>query len=438
MKYPISPYLHCKQMTKFYAKFYLHVKHPVLNMCLHQLLKTDIVFIHVTNLVYFMKNMKNPSRLLLLLLLLFHLNVHVFSDPAIPDEIALRNELVNNGCWPLDQRHSAIRPASNFNQPVLVTVWPIFDRIVDISDTDEQLSFVANFRFNWTIECANWENDTKWSHIDFLIIPTSEMWIPKISHINGLNDYFLDQSKLSISEIWIKPNGHVIWWACGLFVNQCSFNFQKFPFDTQVCGITMECWYFPTQVRLRISNATIIQPSNDGTNDFFFLNKSEAVYGYEENNIYSNDFFSDRVVYKFTLKRDSSYYTCVIIIPTLALMILQNLAFFLPLSMERCSFLVSILLAISLIQAIVDANIPHVAQRVVISYLLLGFTIMATCATIYSIMALFIITLSKQLKKKRIFNGKMKYTVFADLCCFTLFSMSDIIFLLVVFKQLLE
>ena len=351
---------------------------------------------------------------------------------VVPDAFILRDKLTNDGCWPLQSNYAALKPVINSSDPFLVTVGVDFDRVVDMSDSQEKMSVVANLGFYWNIECAKWADDSIWNHVSNLLIPTKEIWIPKIVHLNSIHKYFLDTGEQSISHVKIYSNGKAVWWANGLFESRCEFDFQRFPFDTQSCAIELMSWEAWQEIKLRGNQSVGNLPVNKAVKDFYIEGKASSVKIHEKQKHYGNGVRCDQVIFELTLKRDSSYYTCVIIIPTLALMVLQNLAFFLPIGVERCSFLVTILLAISVLQGIVDSNIPHVAQRLVVSYLLLGFTIMSICTTVYSIIVLYIIKSNRSIKHRRVFKGRMKLIVFADLCGFLIFGFFAIVFLAII------
>ena len=379
--------------------------------------------------------METQTKLVFPFLLVIFVEIET-TTKFVPDEKKLRDHLVSNGCWPLDPNYASIRPVLDPNNSVNVIVGAIFDRVLEMSDPEEKISVIVNFQFFWNIPCVKWDGNSSWSHIDLLTIPTKEVWIPKVSHAKCVENYFLDQSPKSIDSVHIYPNGNANWWACGVFETHCDFHFELFPFDTQTCEIALEAWDYPKQVQLRFDHSTLVEPRNTGAKDFYFPDESNRVKVYEDTNNH-NGYNSDRVVFQLKMKRDPTYYTSVIIVPTLSLTILQNFAFFLPISIDRCSFLVTILLAISVIQSVVDINIPHVAQKVVMSYFLLGFTMLATFATVYSIAILHMVNSNKQLKKKLIFRGKIKLISFVDTLSFCLFSLATLFFLLVIFYFLL-
>ena len=352
---------------------------------------------------------------------------------VIPDAILLRDKLINDGCWQLQSNYATLKPAINSSDPFLVTVGVNFYRIVDMSDGNEKMSVVADLGFYWNIECAKWTDDMKWNHVSHLLIPTKEIWIPNIVHLNSIRNYFLHTGEQSISHVKIYPNGLTVWWASGLFESRCEFDFQRFPFDTQSCAIELMSWEEWQEIKLRGNKSVGNLPVNNAAKDFYFEeDKANAMKIYEKQKHYMDGFRCDQVLIVLTLKRDPSFYTSVIIIPTLALMVLQNLAFFLPICVDRCSFLITILLAISVLQGIVDSNIPHVAQRVAVSYLLLGFTIMSICTTVYSVIVLYITQSNRRIKHKRIFKGRIKLIVFADLCGFLILGSFAIIFLAII------
>ena len=70
---------------------------------------------------------------------------------------------------------------------------------------------------------------------------------------------------------------------------------------------------------------------------------------------------------------------------------LEHAALLIPISSERCSYLLTILLSIFIIQSVVDETISHLSETPRLAYFLLGFTISSTFLCPYSIVMLMLL-----------------------------------------------
>ena len=353
----------------------------------------------------------------------------------LPEFERLRQHLVGNGCWPLDN-YPFGRPALERDEVVNVEIGIFIDFINDMSDSHTQWSLMGTLNISWNITCASWQNYTDWNHISWFNLPSKDMWMPKITHMNCKDRYFIDQSSNNIDSLILKSSGTVLWAASGIFDSFCIFNYNKFPFDTQHCSIVLESWNVNKLVTFHFDNSTLLGPNNDRVKDFIYQHGSLKVY---EKKREHGEHVYDQVIFEVELKRDPNYYTIVIIMPIMSLILFQCLSFFLPLGTERCSFLMTIVLAMGLLQSVVDNNIPHVAQTVLLVYFIYGVTMMSTFTTCYAILWSFVVSHNKsKFLKKTVFNGQIRFTTFIDVCSFFVFTLMATISTLIFFIYLLS
>ena len=279
------------------------------------------------------------------------------------------------------------------------------------------MSVTGTLVFSWKISCANWANDLEFINISHIRINRNEMWTPIIMHYNSVDNYYLNPDNLALPYVYVESDGTAFYNLAGVFTSKCEFHFYNFPYDSQKCNVTLET----------ADNINIIlmypfpfnrTPQNDVTGDYYFdYSKLET---YNENRTYQNSsgLFSF-VSYEFYFSRKSEYYVINIILPMISMMALENAAILIPIGAERCSFLLTILVSIFLIQSVVDATISHLSTTPRLAYLLLGFTISSTILCLYSIIILMMMKNNGDLSKKMVINGK-----------FNLIQLLDIIFLL--------
>ena len=126
-------------------------------------------------------------------------------------------------------------------------------------------------------------------------------------------------------------------------------------------------------------------------------------------NITRGDAVYSFAIYEFHFSRKSEYYVINIIIPIILMMTLEHAALLIPISSERCSFLLTILLSIFIIQSVVDETISHLSETPRLAYLLLGFTVSSTVLCLYSIAMLMLIKGKYTFVERKI---NLKYVTF--------------------------
>ena len=255
------------------------------------------------------------------------------------------------------------------------------------------MAVTGTFAFSWPIPCANWSNLSEFSNVKTLTVNSNEMWKPLIMHYNSAINYYLNPEEMALPFVVVHSEAAVSF-IVGIFTSKCEFHFKQFPFDSQKCEIILESFQNSEYIVLR-PNAMLHYPQNDIVGDYvfdyskvdFFTKNHTANFSYAK--------------YEFHFSRKCEYYIINIILPTISMMALEHAALFIPISSERCSFLLTILLSIFLIQSVVDGKISHLSETPRLAYLLLGFTVSSTVLCLYSIVMLALlkkITREKQAK----------------------------------------
>ena len=119
------------------------------------------------------------------------------------------------------------------------------------------------------------------------------------------------------------------------------------------------------------------------------------------------------------------------------MMVLEHAALFIPISSERCTFLLTILLSIFLIHSVVDETISHLSETPRLAYLLLGFTVSSTVLCLYSIAMLMLLKGKFTCMKRKISfkNVKFKFIRGIDALIFILSVVSSIALAGFTFKE---
>ena len=357
--------------------------------------------------------------------------------PILPRPAFLREILIRNGCWPLADFPYLHPVFSESEFPIAVAIQGYFETVASINDKLQTLSVTGSIGLHWKISCAAFGHLKDVQDLEWIQLDANSLWKPIIDHKNTIDYYYLDSGLRSISRMRLSPDGSVTQWLSGIFSSNCAFNFYKFPFDRQKCEILLESFENSKYINLT-KHRSQKAPSNTQIGDYHLIN-SDFTAELNNLNVESIGMTLNQFIFTFHFKRDPNYYIVTLILPVMFLMVLQLTAFFIPNSPERCTFLLTILLAINLIQQVVDANIPHLTDSPLIIYSLLCFTASATFQSCYAIATLMYFgsdNTKVRLKFIRLYGRPVKLSFFLDVLLFTISTMFNVAMSAYVFYQL--
>ena len=153
----------------------------------------------------------------------------------------------------------------------------------------------------------------------------------------------------------IYADGTVEWGLLGRFETHCSLNMATFPFDTQVCNISLGSLTQPTSY-INIS-VTGVHATNifSVSNEEFEVSFREASIEYRN----VNGLQYATCHFPVILRRRYLYYIVNIVDPVVLLSFMSLVPFAMPVdSGERVSLLITTFLALSVYQLILTEHVP--------------------------------------------------------------------------------
>ena len=113
--------------------------------------------------------------------------------------------------------------------------------------------------------------------------------------------------------------------------SKCLLDLKKFPFDTQICNVQFGSWTYDV-TDLNVTHFTSADNSLDMRNHG--RNREWTIVNTNIKRLEHKNNFGDEVYpymqYSFTMKRNSSYYTYVFILPVTLLALIVPFSFLLP------------------------------------------------------------------------------------------------------------
>ncbi|NXI39987.1 5HT3A protein, partial [Galbula dea] len=211
-----------------------------------------------------------------------------------------------------------------------------------------------------------WENTlATWDPQDFcniskVILPTDVYWTPPIfilERVNGQNS--------NLEYMVVMHNGTFNYTQAFQVTLTCSLMILKFPFDTQMCNLSIASFLYPVTdlaMKTRHTAAEVIRDSQS-----FFLTDGEwqftnlSIVEYLEE---MNDEKFAVVTYIISMERRPTLYVLNLILPTCLLYLLDMAVLFGPSSLEeKINFQIAIIVGNSMLAVILNDILPTSSNK---------------------------------------------------------------------------
>ncbi|XP_051274671.1 5-hydroxytryptamine receptor 3A-like isoform X2 [Dicentrarchus labrax] len=243
---------------------------------------------------------------------------------------------------------SAIRPVKNYKQPV---------------EREKDQQFVSYIWLDmwWQNELLSW-NPEDFCGIKQFSLPTEVLWKPDIT-IEEMTER--DEAPPSPYLI-VQSNGFIKVTNDQVLVSSCRMRVHKFPFDIQSCNLSFK------SVVHSVNEIQLVQYLNSSKITEWSRKLMRTQYEWLFVNMtLSNEtvdlfgFIQSRIVYTVTMKRRSALYIINFMLPILFFLCLDLTSFLISDSGgEKLSFKVTVLLAVTLLQLILNEILPASSNRV--------------------------------------------------------------------------
>ncbi|KFV02681.1 5-hydroxytryptamine receptor 3A, partial [Pterocles gutturalis] len=211
----------------------------------------------------------------------------------------------------------------------------------------------------WKNPFATW-NPRDFCNVSKIVLPMGAYWSPSIFIVERVNGQNPNPDYMTVTY-----NG--VFYATQPFqaTLTCSLMIFKFPFDTQMCNLSITSLLYPVTdlvLKRRGTPAELMKHSQsyfltDGEWKFTNLNIIE----YTEN--LDNGEYSV-VTYKISLERRPTLYVLNLILPTCALYLLDMAVLFGPSSLEdKINFQIAIILGSSMLAVILNNILPTSSEK---------------------------------------------------------------------------
>ena len=217
--------------------------------------------------------------------------------------------------------------------------------------------------------------------VKYLILPPgkdSQMWMPTFGVSNAVSDPF-QFTHTDKYRIRLESDGTSLYSPHGNFQVRCALNLWNFPFDEQICSLDIEPYrYRPSEMRLKIGK---FKMEHFAENDQWDV---ELVDARHENITYRNTAL-DKIVFEFKFRRKQFFYSWGIVLPCVAIAVVEMSTFAVPLeNFVRLQLSFMSLLSFSVFQGIFQSSLPHSSDSPPFLFVYIGFlTISISIVTLF-------------------------------------------------------
>nr|XP_041575873.1 5-hydroxytryptamine receptor 3A-like [Taeniopygia guttata] len=255
--------------------------------------------------------------------------------------------------------HTYILPKKDLQEPVEVTMDFFLVAILSVVEKLQTVSFYFVLNLEWQNPFATW-NPRDFCNISEIVLPMDTYWSPPIfflERVNGQNP--------ELNYVVLMHNGSFNSTRPYQVTLTCSLIILKFPFDTQMCNLSVASFLYPVTdfvMKTRRTPAEIMKDSRsliltDGEWKFTNLSIMEFTAMMDDKGF-------SVVTYVISMERRPTLYILNLILPTCALYLLDMAVLFGPSSLEeKINFQIAIILGSSMLAVILNNSLPTSSNK---------------------------------------------------------------------------
>ncbi|XP_072210984.1 5-hydroxytryptamine receptor 3A-like [Excalfactoria chinensis] len=272
-------------------------------------------------------------------------------DPSTPALLRLSDTL-------LTHYRRGVRPVRDWRTTTTVAIDVMVYAILSVDEKNQVLTTYIWYRQHWTDEFLQWD-PAHFDNITQISLPAESIWVPDI-----LINEFVDVGKSpDVPYVYVRHHGEVQNLKPIQVVTACSLDIYNFPFDVQNCSLTFTSWLHNIH---DINLSLWRQPELVKFDRSVFMNQGEwellyVLSHFQEFSVKSSDSYAEMKFY-VVIRRRPLFYTINLLLPSIFLMVMDIVGFYLPPnSGERVSFKITLLLGYSVFLIIVSDTLPATA-----------------------------------------------------------------------------
>ncbi|XP_033975556.1 5-hydroxytryptamine receptor 3A-like isoform X1 [Trematomus bernacchii] len=254
-----------------------------------------------------------------------------------------------------------VRPAKYFEKPTWVYLQMAIMAILDVKEVDQTFISFAVIYMKWEDPHIYWKPQN-FGGLDKMRVPADLLWKPDL-----MIEEMIEKDKAVPNPfITIHSNGFVEHVRDLMVVSTCKMQIYKFPFDIQSCTLSLKSIVYPEEeLRFQvIDDSTLItewtRQMMRNESEWFLIDitvKDKSVSRFFEK--------QSVLIYTIRMRRRSALYIANFLVPILFFFCLDLASFLMSDNKrEKVSFKVTVLLAVTVMQLILNNILPSSSDRI--------------------------------------------------------------------------
>ncbi|XP_037543196.1 5-hydroxytryptamine receptor 3B [Nematolebias whitei] len=252
-----------------------------------------------------------------------------------------------------------VRPVHNWTSPTTVYIDLILQSVLDVDGKTQSITTSIWYRQIWRDEFLVWDPE-EFDGINEISLSSDAIWVPDV-----IVSEFVEEGKSPpIPYIYVNSSGSVKNYRPIQAVLACSLEMYAFPFDKQNCSLTFRSWLHSVKeidlALWRSAEAIAIDKRefmNDGEWELLSI-PSQYWQIHQDGADYA------QIQFNLLIRRRPLLYVVGLLIPSIFLMLVDVVSFYLPLnSGTRIAFKISILLGYTVFRVNLTDELPATALR---------------------------------------------------------------------------
>ncbi|VDI04971.1 Hypothetical predicted protein [Mytilus galloprovincialis] len=259
-----------------------------------------------------------------------------------------------------------VLPKVDEKTPLEISIGFSLFTISKFDEVDETIVILGGIICSWNDAGITWD-PTSYGNKVYIILTNDKIWTPPITLANAV-DVLGPVQGLTETTAIIFYDGNVSLPLGGVMSAKCTTDISKFPYDSQTCKFEFLVWgYSAREIVLNLA-------SDPFSENFFIPNSNWKFTSYNIQTFSWNGYST--LEFSMTIKRESLYYSVMVVCPTILFSLLNPLVFLLPIeSGERIGLAMTILLSYAIFLNLVSAAIPASSNPMCVLLIIMIVTI---------------------------------------------------------------
>ncbi|EDO32052.1 predicted protein, partial [Nematostella vectensis] len=279
------------------------------------------------------------------------------------------------------------RPVLHVKDPVVVKMGLMLKQIIDVDEKNQILTTNVWIRLYWKDHLLNW-NPEDFGGVKSINVEPNNVWKPDILLYNPTDLRVESLYKKIDTKVILSSDGSAAWLSPAIIKTECKVDVRLFPFDVQYCDLKFGSWtHDGLKIDIQLRKTTGVDIDDYSENREWFLKDAPGRRDVKLYNCCPEPY--PTVTFTLVIRRRAMFYVYNMVLPTGMIALLSLFSFYLPPnSGERVSFVITVLLSMSVYMIMVTENMPQsadvplVSKFFMASMIQIAFSLAATCVVI--------------------------------------------------------